>query len=180
MHFIDFAELDDHIHLMSWNESEPKLIVSDGIYEISRVTLGSRMPTPFRLVPEEVWTPYVDDVHIPDIQYIIYGGRGERQQPPTTARPLEGTSSHEKVLRILTSFNLLLGRPWIHRAGVIPSSLHQKYGSIVVLDMMRSMSYLPGMGLGRHQHEPSEFMAIPDHDVPSNSSSSPLRPITDI
>ena len=31
-----------------------------------------------------------------------------------------------QVLRIPTSFNLLLGRPWIHRARVIPSSLHQK------------------------------------------------------
>ena len=31
-----------------------------------------------------------------------------------------------QVLRIPTSFNLLLGRPWIHRAGAIPFSLHQK------------------------------------------------------
>ena len=31
-----------------------------------------------------------------------------------------------QVLRIPTSFNLLLGRPWIHRAGAILSSLHQK------------------------------------------------------
>ena len=30
------------------------------------------------------------------------------------------------VLRIQSSFNLLLGRPWIHEASVIPSSLHQK------------------------------------------------------
>ena len=29
-----------------------------------------------------------------------------------------------QVLRIQSSFNLLLGRPWIHEAGVIPSSLH--------------------------------------------------------
>ena len=29
-----------------------------------------------------------------------------------------------QVLRIPTSFNLLLGRPWIHRAEAIPSSLH--------------------------------------------------------
>ncbi|WJZ92665.1 hypothetical protein VitviT2T_011649 [Vitis vinifera] len=135
-----------------------------------------------------------------------------------------------QVLRIPTSFNLLLGRPWIHRAGAIPSSLHQKvkfihngqvivvqsvgdmfidaepvleishtdddlfltrftfdevqtveiedfcrdfvamsfdrHGSTVVLDIMRSMSYLPGMGLGRRQHGPSEFIAILDHDVP--------------
>ncbi|RVW58504.1 hypothetical protein CK203_110025 [Vitis vinifera] len=31
-----------------------------------------------------------------------------------------------QVLRIPTSFNLLLGRPWIHRVEAIPSSLHQK------------------------------------------------------
>ena len=41
-----------------------------------------------------------------------------------------------------------------------------RYGSTVVLDMMSSMSYLPGMGLGRRQHGPNEFMAIPYHDVP--------------
>ena len=41
-----------------------------------------------------------------------------------------------------------------------------QHGSTVVLDMMRSMSYLPGMGLGQRQHRPSEFMAILDHDVP--------------
>ena len=31
-----------------------------------------------------------------------------------------------QVLMIPTSFNLPLGRPWIHRVGAIPSSLHQK------------------------------------------------------
>ncbi|RVW96013.1 hypothetical protein CK203_027698 [Vitis vinifera] len=41
-----------------------------------------------------------------------------------------------------------------------------QHSSTVVLDMMRSMSYLSGMGLGRRQHKPSEFMTIPDHDVP--------------
>ena len=30
-----------------------------------------------------------------------------------------------QVLRIQSSFNLLLGRPWIHKAGTIPSSLYQ-------------------------------------------------------
>ena len=41
-----------------------------------------------------------------------------------------------------------------------------QHGSTVVLDMMRSVSYLLGMGLGRRQHGPNEFMAITDHDVP--------------
>ena len=31
-----------------------------------------------------------------------------------------------QLLRIQSSFNLLLGRPWIHEAGSIPYSLHQK------------------------------------------------------
>ena len=44
--------------------------------------------------------------------------------------------------------------------------LFDQHGCTIVLDMMRSMSYLPGMGLKRRQHGPSEFMAIPDHDVP--------------
>ena len=44
--------------------------------------------------------------------------------------------------------------------------LFDQYDSTMVLDIMRSMSYLPGMGLGWRQHGPSEFMAIPDHDIP--------------
>ncbi|RVW74431.1 Transposon Ty3-G Gag-Pol polyprotein [Vitis vinifera] len=135
-----------------------------------------------------------------------------------------------QVLRIPTSFNLLLGRPWIYRAEVIPSSLHQKvkfihdrkvimvqslrnmfasselvlqishseddlfltgftfdevqtlevedfcrdfvamsfdqYSSMVVLDMMRGMSFMPGMGLRQRQHEPMEFVATVNHDTP--------------
>ena len=41
-----------------------------------------------------------------------------------------------------------------------------QHNSTVVLNIMRNMSYLPGMGLGRRQHRPSEFMAFPDRDVP--------------
>ena len=41
-----------------------------------------------------------------------------------------------------------------------------QHGSTVALDMMRNMSYLPSMGLERHQHGPSEFMTCPDHNVP--------------
>ena len=109
VHSIDFSEVDDHIHMLSWDESEPEPIVANKIYEIGGVTLGLQMPTPFRLVPEaasiktvtvepltfpyysvqtpfllilnveEVQTPYVDDVHTPDVQYVIRGGRMVRQ-----------------------------------------------------------------------------------------------------
>ncbi|RVW61664.1 hypothetical protein CK203_065913 [Vitis vinifera] len=49
-----------------------------------------------------------------------------------------------QVLRIPTSFNLLLGRPWIHVAGAIPSSLHQKVkfihdGQVITVQSTRDM-----------------------------------------
>ena len=49
-----------------------------------------------------------------------------------------------QVLRILTSFNLLLGQPWIHRAGAIPYSLHQKVkfihdGQVIVVQSVGDM-----------------------------------------
>ena len=49
-----------------------------------------------------------------------------------------------QVLRIPTSFNLFFGRPWINRAGAIPSSLHQKVkfihdGQVVTVQSMRDM-----------------------------------------
>ena len=34
MHSIDFAKLNDHIHMLSWDELEPEPIVSYQIYEI--------------------------------------------------------------------------------------------------------------------------------------------------
>ena len=134
-----------------------------------------------------------------------------------------------QVLSIQSSFNLLLGRPWIHEAGAIPSSLHQKvkfihegriitiqsdtdvttssepvlqishsendlhltgfvfdevqvvsledddrdmvpmsfdqHSSTLVLNMMRGMSYMPGLGLGRRKQGPREFTITVDHDI---------------
>ena len=52
MHSIDFVELDDHIHMLSWDESEPEPILSNETYEIGNVILGPWMSTPFRLIPE--------------------------------------------------------------------------------------------------------------------------------
>ena len=42
-------------------------------------------------------TPYVDNAHTSNVQYVIRGGRMVRQQPPAVARPVEGTSSQEEV-----------------------------------------------------------------------------------
>ncbi|RVW21941.1 hypothetical protein CK203_101082 [Vitis vinifera] len=90
-----------------------------------------------------------------------------------------------QILRIPTSFNMFLGRPWIHRAGAIPSSLHQKVkfiheGQVVtvqstgdvfisaepVLQISHSDDDLLLTGFTFDENGPSEFMTIPDHDVP--------------
>ena len=41
-----------------------------------------------------------------------------------------------QVLDIPSAFNLLLGRPWIHNAGAVPSSLHQKVKFVVNLKLV--------------------------------------------
>ena len=99
----------------------------DVIYEMSGVTLGSKMPAPFRLVPEptsvqvaaikplilphysvrmpfilipdveEVQAPCVDDPQTLDVRYILRGGRVMRQPPPAAARLVEDTSAPEEV-----------------------------------------------------------------------------------
>ena len=38
--------------MLSDDDPDPEPIMPDVIYGVSRVTLGPRMPTPFRLVPE--------------------------------------------------------------------------------------------------------------------------------
>ena len=144
-----------------------------------------------------------------------------------------------QILRMPVSFTLLLGRPWIHSAGTIPSSLHLKvkfihdrqvitisstggahltselvleishggddlimigftfdeihtmepgdfvrdsvpmsfdqHSGTVVLDMMRSMSCMPGLGLGCRQHGQSEFITVVDHDPPFGLGFVPLE-----
>ena len=125
IHFLDFDEIDDHIHMLSDDDSEPEPIMPDVIYEMSGVTLGPRMPAPFRLVPEptsvqvaaikplilphysvrmpfilipdveEVQAPCVDDPQTLDVRYILQGGRV--QPPPAAARPVEGTFAPNEV-----------------------------------------------------------------------------------
>ncbi|RVW92755.1 hypothetical protein CK203_042622 [Vitis vinifera] len=52
IHFLEFDVIDDHIHMLSDDDSDPEPIMPDVIYETSGVTPGPRMPAPFRLVPE--------------------------------------------------------------------------------------------------------------------------------
>ena len=49
---MDFIELDDHIHVLSWNDSKPEPILVDESYEVDGVISDSRASASFRLVPD--------------------------------------------------------------------------------------------------------------------------------
>ena len=106
---------------------DPKPIELGDIYEMSSMSLGPQVPTPFKLFletasvhasivkpptftrysvqtpfvlapdVEEVRAPHVDISQTPDIQYILRGSRVMRQPPPVATRPVEGTSASEEV-----------------------------------------------------------------------------------
>ncbi|RVW18626.1 hypothetical protein CK203_104256 [Vitis vinifera] len=44
--------------------------------------------------------------------------------------------------------------------------LFDQHSSTMVLDMMRGMYFMSGLGLGQRQHGPMEFVATVDHDTP--------------
>ena len=50
------------------------------------------------------------------------------------------------------------------RRDMVPMSFDQ-YSSTLLLSMMRGMSYMPGLGLGRRQQGPREFTITVDHDI---------------
>ena len=50
------------------------------------------------------------------------------------------------------------------RRDMVPMSFDQ-YSSTLVHSMMRGMSYMPGLGLGRRQQGPREFTITVDHDI---------------
>ena len=49
--------------------------------------------------------------------------------------------------------------------GMVPMSFDQ-HNNTLVLSMMKGMSYMPGLGLGRHRQGSCEFAFIIDHDIP--------------
>ena len=48
---------------------------------------------------------------------------------------------------------------------MVPKSFNQ-HSNTLVLSMMKGMSYMPGIGLGRRQQGPCEFAFTIDHDIP--------------
>ncbi|KAL6340037.1 hypothetical protein AAG906_038872 [Vitis piasezkii] len=56
IHFMDFTQPDDGIHLLSWDNYDPKPIEVDESYKVDGVILKPQASAPFTLVPD---TPLV-------------------------------------------------------------------------------------------------------------------------
>ena len=56
----------------------------------------------------------------------------------------------------------------------MPMSFDQ-HNNTLVLIMMRGMSYMPGLGLGRRQQGPCEFTFTVDHDIPYGLGYTPIE-----
>ncbi|XP_039068416.1 uncharacterized protein LOC120214647 [Hibiscus syriacus] len=78
----------------------------------------------------------VDSTHIRNFQSIVRAFDGTKKEVlgkidiPLTIGP----STYEVeflVMDIIPSYNCLLGRPWIHQAGAVPSTLHQKLKFVI-------------------------------------------------
>ena len=57
---------------------------------------------------------------------------------------------------------------------MVPMSFDQ-HSSTLVLIMMKGMSYMPGLGLGRRQQGPREFSFTIDHDIPYGLGYTPSK-----
>ena len=57
---------------------------------------------------------------------------------------------------------------------MVPMTFDQ-YSSTLVLNMMRDMSYLPGLGLDCRQHGPHKFTFRVDHDIPYGLGYTPME-----
>ncbi|KAA3484755.1 hypothetical protein EPI10_006821 [Gossypium australe] len=87
----------------------------------------------------------VDSSHMDTCQNIVraFDGTERREMERIEIPFLVGPNTYEVdflVMDIKPSYNCLLGRPWIHSAGVVPSSLHQKLklvteGRLVTINM---------------------------------------------
>ncbi|RVX02215.1 hypothetical protein CK203_025417 [Vitis vinifera] len=148
MHSIDFVEFDDHIYMLSWDDSEPEPIVSDEIYEMSEVTLGPRMPVPFRLVPEAASAPYVDDVHTSDVQYIICGVEWYDSSPPQPLDHWRRSHPRRSYIRVETTTTL---------EGLIHMVMAGRRVSFVLLDNGSTSNVCPLATTIALGYAPSDF-----------------------
>ena len=111
MHFVQ----DDVMHMLSWDDGLPKMIVPNDGYEIVGVTSNFSIPIPFNLVldittlqlipstpsnvgHEDTFTSFILWPKDIDVHVMTRSGRIAQATPPVT-RTFDGTDSRKEVRR---------------------------------------------------------------------------------
>nr|CAN83468.1 hypothetical protein VITISV_019784 [Vitis vinifera] len=153
IHFIDFAEPDGHIHMLSWDESEPKPIVVDGIYENTQACIS-------------IWSLLTSsNIHR---DALIQAMNKIMVETTTTPEGLIHMMTVGRVTCIVFSDDDLLPKGSDHTR-----YLHISVGCsnhrvpYVLLDNDSALNIWPlATTIALGHHEPSEFIVVVDHDAP--------------
>ena len=114
IHHMDFVQ-NNVIHMLSWDDGLPKMIVPDDGHEIVRATSDISIPVTFNLIPDRAplqlipsrpsyvgcgstFAPFILWLKDVDVQVMTHSRRID-QVAPIVTRPFDGTNSHEKVRR---------------------------------------------------------------------------------
>ncbi|RVW80015.1 hypothetical protein CK203_055836 [Vitis vinifera] len=148
IHFMNFIEPDDHIHIMSWDDSklEPT-IVGERYEKVKFIHDGGVITVQSTEDTYSTSKPVLEISHSNDNLF-----------------PTGFTFDEIQTMEVKQFYKDYMAFPFY------------EHGSIVVLDMVRSMSFLSGLGLRRRQHGPGEFIVTVDHDTSFNLSFVPIKP----
>ena len=77
-----------------------------------------------------------------------------------TSGPVEKRTKFH-IMYIKSNFNLLLGRPWLHELGDVPSTLHQKIkfildGALVTIDASPFKIQRPAQPIINNEHDEND------------------------
>ncbi|KAL6332889.1 hypothetical protein AAG906_019401 [Vitis piasezkii] len=114
IHHMDFVH-DDVIHMLSWDDGLPEMIVLDNGYEIVGIPSYFFIYTPFSLIPSrapiqlisstpsntrhgDTFAPFILRIEDADVQVMTRSGKIAQVALPVT-RPFGGTDSREEVRR---------------------------------------------------------------------------------
>ncbi|RVW80737.1 hypothetical protein CK203_050716 [Vitis vinifera] len=182
IHFLEFSDRDDYIHMLSWDDTDPEPIMSDGIYEMHGATLGPQMPVSFKFVPEQHRSesrlpPPLRALNVCPLATAIALGYSPSDFGPSTQIVRTYDSTQREVMGTL-EIELLIGHH-----GALYGDMFISAKPVLEISHTDDDLFLTGFTFDevqtleiedfcrnfvamRCKHGPNEFIAFPDHNVP--------------
>ncbi|RVW92567.1 Transposon Ty3-G Gag-Pol polyprotein [Vitis vinifera] len=188
IHLIEFS--GDEIFMMGWDGEAPQPINLYTDSNFSGYIHGQQTPRPFRLIPDEIpgqtsfppivtrgrriaQPPLVDGPFAGRrVSYVLLDNSSALNVCPLVTAialgfsPFDFGSSTQTVRAYNGTQRTVMVVSLEDDSRDMVPMLFDQYSSTMIPSMMRDMSYMPGLGLGRLQQGPREFVFTIDHDVP--------------